>query len=54
MLLVSLRDELGDDRYAQEAEWVVTEVERVLGRPRGIRIGEAPIAMGSTFTRGAA
>jgi hypothetical protein len=42
VLLVSLRDELGDDRFVQEAEWVVTEVERVLGRPRGIRIGEAP------------
>jgi hypothetical protein len=38
VLLVSLSSELGDDRYAQEAEWVVAEVERVLGRPRGIRI----------------
>ena len=25
-----------------EAEWVVSEVDRVLGRPRGIRIGEEP------------
>jgi hypothetical protein len=49
VLLVSLRDELGDDRFAQEAEWVVAEVERVLGRPRGIRIGEAPDRDGQYF-----
>jgi hypothetical protein len=49
VLLVSLRDELGDDRYVQEAEWVVAEVERVLGRPRGIRIGEAPDRDGQYF-----
>ena len=42
VLLVSLRDELGDDRFLDEAEWVVSEVDRVLGRPRGIRIGEEP------------
>jgi hypothetical protein len=40
VLLLSLRDELGDDRFLDEAEWVVSEVDRVLGRPRGIRIGE--------------
>jgi hypothetical protein len=49
VLLVSLRDELGDDRYAQEAEWVVAEVDRVLGRPLGIRIGEAPDRDGQYF-----
>ena len=49
VLLVSLRDELGDDRFVQEAEWVVAEVERVLGRPRGIRIGEAPDRDGQYF-----
>ncbi len=42
VLLVSLHDELADDRYLSEAEWVVSEVDRVLGRPCGIRIGEAP------------
>jgi hypothetical protein len=41
-LLVSLRDALGDDRYLDEAEWVVDDVDRVLGRPVGIRIGEEP------------
>lgn len=41
-LLVSLRNLLGDDRFLDEAEWVVGEVDRVLGRPRGIRIGEEP------------
>jgi hypothetical protein len=42
VLLVSLHGALGDDRWLAEAEWVVAEVERVLGRPQGIRIGEAP------------
>jgi hypothetical protein len=41
VLLVSLYHELQDDRFLAEAEWVVAEVQRVLGRPRGIRIGEA-------------
>jgi hypothetical protein len=49
VLLVSLADELGDDDYLREAEWVVAEVERVLGRPRGIRIGEAPDRDGQYF-----
>jgi hypothetical protein len=40
VLLVSLFHALGDQRYLADAEWVVGEVERVLGRPRGIRIGE--------------
>ncbi len=41
VLLVSLYHELQDERYLAEAEWLVAEVERVLGRPRGLRIGEA-------------
>ena len=40
VLLLSLREELSDDRFLDEAEWVVSEVDRVLGRPRGIRIGQ--------------
>ncbi len=39
VLLVSLYRELGQKEYLDEAEWVVAEVNRVLGRPRGIRIG---------------
>src|SRR3990172_1720544 len=42
VLLVSLREKLADDRYLSDAEWVVSEVDRVLRRPRGIRIGEEP------------
>jgi hypothetical protein len=49
VLLVSLNDELGDDHYVEQAEWVVAEVERVLARPRGIRIGEAPDRDGQYF-----
>lgn len=49
VLLVSLRNRLQDDRYLDEAEQVVAEVERVLGRPRGIRIGEAPDRDGQYF-----
>jgi hypothetical protein len=49
VLLVSLGDELDDDHYVEQAEWVVAEVERVLGRPRGIRIGEAPDRDGQYF-----
>jgi len=49
VLLVSLYRELDDEQYVQEAEWVVAEVERVLGRPRGIRIGEEPDRDGQYF-----
>jgi hypothetical protein len=42
VLLLSLREELSDDRFLKDAEWVVSDVDRVLGRPRGIRIGEEP------------
>lgn len=49
VLLVSLYHALQDEKYLSEAEWVVAEVERVLGRPRGIRIGEAPDRDGQYF-----
>ena len=49
ILLVSLYAELGQPRFLDEAEWVVSEVGRVLGRPRGIRIGEAPDRDGQYF-----
>lgn len=49
LLLVSLYRELQDERYLAEAEWVAAEVERVLGRPRGLRIGEAPDRDGQYF-----
>ena len=49
VLLVSLYAELGEQRFLDEAEWLVAEVERVLGRPRGIRIGEAPDRDGQYF-----
>ena len=49
VLLVSLYAELGEQRFLDEAEWVVSEVDRVLGRPRGIRIGEAPDRDGQYF-----
>lgn len=49
VLLVSLRNALGDDRFLSEAEWVVSEVERVLGRRVGIRIGEEPDRDGQYF-----
>jgi hypothetical protein len=49
ILLASLYTELGERGYLDQAEWVVAEVERVLGRPRGIRIGEAPDRDGQYF-----
>jgi hypothetical protein len=49
ILLVSLYDELGDDKFLHEAELVVGEVYRVLGRPRGIRIGQEPDRDGQYF-----
>jgi hypothetical protein len=51
VLLVSLYEELGKPRFLDEAEWVVSDVDRVLGRPRGIRIGEAPDRDGQYFRR---
>jgi hypothetical protein len=49
VLLVSLYEELGEKKHLDEAEWVVAEVERVLGRERGIRIGEEPDRDGQYF-----
>src|SRR3989337_2020786 len=49
VLLVSLWQELHDDRLLREAEWLVAEVDRVLGRPRGIRIGEEADRDGQYF-----
>ena len=49
VLLVSLHRHLGDRSYLDEAEWLVGEVDRVLGRARGIRIGEAPDRDGQYF-----
>lgn len=49
VLLVSLYEELGDDAYLDEAESLVAEVMRVLGRPLGIRIGEEPDRDGQYF-----
>lgn len=49
VLLVSLYAELGDKKFLDQAEWLVAEVGRVLGRPHGIRIGEAPDRDGQYF-----
>jgi hypothetical protein len=49
VLYVSLYRELGEARWLDEAERLVAEVERVLGRPRGLRIGEAPDRDGQYF-----
>lgn len=49
VLYVSLFRELGDRRWLDEAENLVAEVDRVLGRERGIRIGEAPDRDGQYF-----
>jgi len=49
VLLVSLYAELREQRFLDEAEWLVSEVDRVLGRRRGIRIGEAPDRDGQYF-----
>jgi hypothetical protein len=49
VLLVSLYAESGDRQYLDEAESLVAEVVRVLGRPCGIRIGEAPDRDGQYF-----
>lgn len=49
VLLVSLWQAQHDDRLLRECEWVVAEVERVLGGPRGIGIGEEPDRDGQYF-----
>lgn len=49
VLFVSLYAESGQRKYLDEAESLVEEVVRVLGRPRGIRIGQAPDRDGQYF-----
>ncbi len=49
VLLVSLFRATNDQRWLDEAVQVVSEVERVLGRKRGIRIGEAADRDGQYF-----
>jgi hypothetical protein len=47
--LLSLFRTTGEERYLAEAEWVAQEVDRVLGRRRGIRLAERPDGTGQTF-----
>lgn len=49
VLLVSLYEALDDDAWLDDAERLVADVQRVLGRSRGIRIGEAPDRDGQYF-----
>jgi hypothetical protein len=49
VLLVSLFRRLGDPSYLRNAADVVAEVDRVLGRERGLRIGQAPEREGQYF-----
>lgn len=49
VLLVSLHRRTGERQWLDEARDLVREVERVLGRKRGIRIGEAPDRDGQYF-----
>jgi hypothetical protein len=49
VILVSLYQALDEERYLDQAEWLVSEVNRVLGRPRGIRMGEEADRDGQYF-----
>jgi hypothetical protein len=49
VLYLSLYQQTGEERWLDEAERLVAEVDRVLGRPRGLRIGEAPDRDGQYF-----
>jgi hypothetical protein len=49
VLLVSLHKELKQQHFLDEAVWLESEVQRVLGRKRGIRIGEEPDRDGQYF-----
>jgi hypothetical protein len=49
LCLTSLARDLGEDRYLDEAEWVAQEVDRILGRAKGIRMGEGPDKAGQSF-----
>jgi hypothetical protein len=49
VLLLSLYQVLGEESWLGEAESLVAEVDRILGRERGYRIGEAPDRDGQYF-----
>jgi hypothetical protein len=49
IFLLSLHEELDDPSFLSEAQWVAQEVDRVLGRRRGIRMGEGPDTEGQSF-----
>jgi hypothetical protein len=49
VLYVSLFRVTGDERWIGAAEALVADVERLLGRPRGLRIGEAADRDGQYF-----
>jgi hypothetical protein len=47
--LLSVYRDTGDEKALREAEWVAREVDRVLGRRRGIRTAERMDDRGQTF-----
>jgi hypothetical protein len=47
--LLSLFQATGESRHLAKAEWVAREVDRILGRRRGIRMAEGPDAAGQSF-----
>ncbi len=47
--LISLYEELKEDWILAEAEWVAQEVDRVLGRRKGIRTAQGVEGQGQTF-----
>lgn len=47
--LCTVAERTGDDRHLDRAEAVVADVDRVLGRPLGYRIGEAPDRYGQYY-----
>jgi len=49
VLLISLYRDLSEQKYIDDAEKLVRDINRVLGRPRGIRIGESPDRDGQYF-----
>jgi len=49
VLFLSLHRELGERSWVDQAEQLVADVEWVLGRPRGVRIGEVPDRDGQYF-----
>lgn len=49
VLLTSLFEELGERSFLDDAQWLVADVNRVLGRPLGIRIGEESDRDGQYF-----